>query len=403
MEKKFVFVFTLGFSLVPLLLVSFLSYGYETPKLYYFVVLVQLTGLSLLLFIAKNKKAMHHVTLDTVTKLVFLFGVLTFFSDIIGLDPKISLLGSPSRHQGFLLTLSCIQLFTIIRLLPSTLFSYAKQTFLLFTPFLLAIISSIGLWQAYAYNVALDGSISTIQGRIVGTIGSPNAFGGYIVSLLPLSLAGLLTILKKKQLVTRFTAQSLLFIVALGGILVSQSRSALLGLVFLLIVHTYQRFPIKSIKNSIYFSICLLGVILCLFFWTLWNKPIVFRYSFFDNQTIIWQVAVDKIHERPLLGYGQENFELIFPKARHYLVDNTHNIFLESAIASGIPTFVLFFLIIIYSVKNSPRIFKLSIIVFLITAQFNPLSVSQIIFFWILLSLSKNEQEPKKVTARKRH
>ena len=35
------------------------------------------------------------------------------------------------------------------------------------------------------------------------------------------------------------------------------------------------------------------------------------RSSIYETRTLIWTIGIDKIVEKPILGIGQENFELI--------------------------------------------------------------------------------------------
>lgn len=58
---------------------------------------------------------------------------------------------------------------------------------------------------------------------------------------------------------------------------------------------------------------------------------------------LVWQVAVEGVKERPLLGWGQENFNYVFNKyyvpalfAAESWYDRTHNIFLDWLIAGGV-------------------------------------------------------------------
>lgn len=71
---------------------------------------------------------------------------------------------------------------------------------------------------------------------------------------------------------------------------------------------------------------------------------------------MIWQMAIEGVKERPILGWGQENFNYVFNK--HYnpalygaepWYDRTHNIFLDWLIAGGVLGLVSYLLILLSS------------------------------------------------------
>lgn len=113
------------------------------------------------------------------------------------------------------------------------------------------------------------------------------------------------------------------------------------------------------------------------------------RKSIWDNRSLIWSEGLKAISKRPILGYGQENFELVFPKERHMKVDNAHNIFLETAVSSGIIGLLLFITIIMVAFKKANFTIKMSLLAFLIVSQLNPLSIVEIALFWFLLGMSQ--------------
>jgi O-antigen ligase len=118
------------------------------------------------------------------------------------------------------------------------------------------------------------------------------------------------------------------------------------------------------------------------------GKSSIYRYSQWDNRFIIWNAGINSVIQKPILGVGQENFELIFPKNMHFRVDNAHNLFLETAVSSGLIGLFLYLLIICNSLKLAEFKIKLAIIAFLITGFFNPLNIVSIILFWILVGFS---------------
>jgi O-antigen ligase len=89
----------------------------------------------------------------------------------------------------------------------------------------------------------------------------------------------------------------------------------------------------------------------------------------------IWGMAIEGIKEKPITGWGQEGYNYIFNKyyepslyAQEPWFDRAHNMFLDWAVAGGIPALMLFLLVLITSawalyrapVSQFERVFLLS-------------------------------------------
>lgn len=80
----------------------------------------------------------------------------------------------------------------------------------------------------------------------------------------------------------------------------------------------------------------------------------------------IWPMAVEGFQERPITGWGQENFNFIFNKyyppemhSQEQWFDRAHNQFLDWLVAGGIPAFLLyvsFFLLAAWAIFRSDRL-----------------------------------------------
>ncbi|MDO8471318.1 MAG: O-antigen ligase family protein [bacterium] len=100
------------------------------------------------------------------------------------------------------------------------------------------------------------------------------------------------------------------------------------------------------------------------------NSPVLSRFSSINKADIkrqgryfVWPIALEGVKERPLLGWGQENFNYIFNE--HYRpemyrlepwFDRAHNIFLDWAVAGGILgllSYLLLYVALLFSIwKN---------------------------------------------------
>lgn len=97
------------------------------------------------------------------------------------------------------------------------------------------------------------------------------------------------------------------------------------------------------------------------------NSPVLSRFSSLNKEELktqgryfVWPIALEGVKERPLLGWGQENFNYIFNE--HYRpemyrlepwFDRAHNIFLDWAVAGGILgllSYLLLYAALLYSI-----------------------------------------------------
>lgn len=80
------------------------------------------------------------------------------------------------------------------------------------------------------------------------------------------------------------------------------------------------------------------------------------------TRSAIWGLAVEGIQERPLFGWGQEGFNYVFNTyydpslyAQEPWFDRAHNVYLDWAIAGGIPALLLFLLVLLSGVYALAR------------------------------------------------
>lgn len=360
---------------LPLAYLPFLPNPYEFTKFLLFTFSVQLV------LILSIREIYRQIPLLVKDKLILLAGFLLFLlliADLTGLDVRISLLGSPVRLQGFLLWLSLVEYMILLRLLPPP-----KPQSLLSHPLLtvipVIILCGITLWEKVASSY-LHLFIPTYHGRIVATMGNPNFLGAVLV----IELFLLLSLFPWPRKLTA----NILFIglqaSIIAGVLFTQSQSALIGLAV-----GYSMYAVLRIKNNLVKAsiVVALGGVLILI-----GLSVTRNFSIWDNQLRIWPVAFEKIIERPILGYGQENFQLIFPQEYHYTVDSTHNLFLEVAVGGGIGALLAFLILIATAVRQLDRRALPALIVAIVMAQFNPLSIAHLVWIWYLLSLQRMKE-----------
>lgn len=332
---------------------------YEFPKFIFSLIIAQILAVVLLLQKTAIKK-------NRLILFITLFVLVSFVADMLGLDPRVSLIGSEFRFQGLLLLISGF----IFALSTSTIINKnILQKAIIFSSLILSLIT------LYQFSMLKFGHfIPTYNGRVVATLGNPNFIGAYLAVALPFLL---FLDLKNKIL------KILLSAIVIGSVFISGSLSAIFAVFVILIFFLLKVTNQKKIKALFIFLLILTGLATFLL-----GKSSIYRYSQWDNRFIIWNAGINSVIQKPILGVGQENFELIFPKNMHFRVDNAHNLFLETAVSSGLIGLFLYLLIICNSLKLAEFKIKLAIIAFLITGFFNPLNIVSIILFWILVGFS---------------
>jgi O-antigen ligase len=344
----------------PFLVYYFGKSPYEFPKFVFSLIIVQI--LAVILLFQKT------TTKNRLMLLIAVFIFVNLIADILGLDPRVSLIGGEFRFQGLLLLLSGFIFALSINTSVNKIF--IRNSIIISS----LIISLITLLQFF--TLKLGYSVPTYNGRIVATLGNPNFIGAYLAMTLPF-----LFFLDLKNRFIKFT----LLIIVIGSIFISSSLSAVLATFIIFILYLFKIFKLHTKKIQLMLILSLTTLALLTF---LLGKDSLHRYSQWDNRIIIWDAGINNVIKKPLLGVGQENFELIFPKNIHFRVDNAHNIFLETAVSSGLIGLILYLLIIIKVLKSADFKIKLSIIAFLIVGFFNPLSIICLNLFWILTGLS---------------
>jgi tetratricopeptide (TPR) repeat protein len=211
----------------------------------------------------------------------------------------------------------------------------------------------VGLLQVISPNLLLN------QGsdRVASTLGNPIYVGGYGLFLM---FSAFLLYLKENSRPWKWI-EAVLGFVALGGVFYSGTRGSLLGLVVgvVLAAILYAAFLKEQpfIRKGI--LVCLIAGLVASGILFIFRKtdfvqriPAVgraFNTSFTDFEqsprAIAWKIAVDSWKEKPLIGWGPNNFFYAFnkyynPKSLNFgygetWFDNAHNIVLNTLAVQG--------------------------------------------------------------------
>lgn len=195
--------------------------------------------------------------------------------------------------------------------------------------------------------------------RFAGSIGNPAYAAVYLIFVL--FYVFYLLFDRYKQGMKYFSAIGLLILAVFFSafFFLSATRGAFVGLIVAgLMGLAYLGISIKSWRKwFLIFGAIILLIVGSLIYFR--NTPFVksipgsrvFDISFqtenFQNRVVIWKIAIDGFKERPLLGWGPENFPYTFDKhynPKHYSIiagfgawyDRAHNVFLDYLNQAGI-------------------------------------------------------------------
>lgn len=293
-----------------------------------------------------------------------IFVAVFLLATVFGVNPASSFWSNFERGEGSLQVLVLFVFFVLLALLFRDEASWRR----IFTVSIWAAILVIayGVFAAWHVEGFIGGGFCE---RFAGSLGNPAYLGTYMIFAL---FYVLYLFNSSKQPFKRKWWMLILVAFFVTFLLLSQTRGAFLGLgISLLAGLIYMAICLpKGLSRKIAFSLIVLGVILG-------PLAVIYRHDFsltpfcsgggtrildvgLDGATIqtrfiLWQQSIEAFKERPLLGWGPENFSIAFEKyfdVRHTAwFDRAHNIFFDYLVFAGalglisfLGIFILFYL-----------------------------------------------------------
>lgn len=345
--------------LVPLIISTSYFFPYIVPRTVFFRTVVEITmGIFIYLLVSREWRIRTHVDL-------FFWGLTAFVA-----ASGISALFSPARNRamfgdfermgGVWSLLHYLMFYALVRVF------FAEKEWKLYVNLSLAVSTGVSLLSIY------EGSHGT---GAQATIGNPGLLALYL--FFAVCVATYLAFRSQKILVRALYAAAALF--ALSGVILSHNRSSLLGLgaaaVAAGIVYFFlgkrHRKAIAFLGTGLVISI---GLALTLVTrapesWVSKHLPATFSRTAEsnENRAVLWAAAVDGFRDRPIVGYGPENFHLawsanfqpkVYTVSTEQRVDRAHNIMLEVLSTTGLLGFIAFLAMwvgLFYSISNGLR------------------------------------------------
>jgi len=357
--------------IVPLIVVPGISLRFEPPK----VLVAELLILAMAVFtLLKGKFAFKTVNRTLIGILGCLF-FLSLFHLILNPTQQ-NLFGNIFRLQGTILFWHLL----VLTLVAQSSYFRLNARHVYLCSFVAILIGGL----IYGSNT---------NGRWIGSLGEPNAYGAVIILMFPF------VFLSSKSVWTRAIA----LIGTTGVLYFSQSRSALIAfclqLLFILMVRFLKG---RQLLASI-ICLLLLGCSLSLpilereYFLRTNSDPFAYR---FEDRAEIWGVAVNAGFNSPIFGTGLESIQSQIKEtaqemnvnAQFQTIDSSHNLLLDYWIWGGVVGLSLFVLLIVLSIKNLVRkklVLETTVFIGLLTVMlFNPTTVAVLAGFWWVIGRS---------------
>ncbi len=359
-------IFVLPF--LPLVVTNSLFFPFITGKNFIFRVVVEVVFVAWAMLALYEPKYRPRFSYILVAVLSWLGIILA--ADLSGINTQKSLWSNFERMEGFV-AIFHVGLYVLAA-------AHILNTQKLWNYFLNTTIAAASLVSIYAF-AQLGGAIQINQGgvRVDATLGNAAYFAIYM--LFHVFIAGYLSVRATSknmqrlyigfalifayllyQTATRGTfgglvvglgvAASYIALFSAGAVRIRNYAAGLLLLVVVLVGTLYVARTSSFVQNNE----------------ALARIASAFSLRSLDTRLVIWNMAWEGVKERPVLGWGQENFNYVFNQnydprlhGEEPWFDRVHNIFFDWLIAGGVLGFVAYFAIYfsaIYYVAIRPRI-----------------------------------------------
>jgi O-antigen ligase/tetratricopeptide (TPR) repeat protein len=343
-------VFAIPF--IPLYVANTMFFPYISGKNFLFRVLVEIAFLlwAALAILDKQYRPKRSWLLASF----FVFTLVMALADMLGVNPAKSIWSNYERMEGLVALVHVLAFFVV---LASSL-SEKMWRNLVWTTF--GSASLMGF-------IAL-GQMSNGSGRVDGTIGNPSYLGGYMLVHIFLVFYFILRRIhlgtknvEEKFVVSAYSILAFFFILVMYF---TGTRGSLIGffggmIVVAIIIAIKERkhIALRNTAIGLLAAVVLVIGLLASVRGTEFAKshPLIDRFSAIVSldfksyaegagfsRFTLWKMSWEGVKEKPLLGWGQDNFTYVFAKyydpkmyAQEQWFDRTHNVFFDWLIAGG--------------------------------------------------------------------
>jgi O-antigen ligase len=367
-EKLVFLIKTLTFFsfLTPLVLLNKFFFPFVGPKSIYFMGLVEIIFFLWILLISIDKK--YQPKFNFVLVFILIYLVSFFLSTIFGINPSYSFWSKHERMTGLLMQL---HLFVFFLVLSST---FKKEDFGKF------FVGSISVALLVGLIAILNVNNQTMRGG--GTLGNESFLGTYLLFNIFFALYLFFQTKKEIKIFSIVSFFVLAFFLLHAGVSLknahfsdfilnffykSGARAAkisLYGALILIFLLWLAKSKNKILKFTSLIPLILGIVVLIYAIYSVMFVPESFfrkmlekEVGSFGGRFYVWQTAKEAFLEKPIFGFGPENFEFAF--LRHYnpcfgrepcggdiWYDRAHNVIFDTLVSQGIIGLISYFILL---------------------------------------------------------
>jgi putative inorganic carbon (HCO3(-)) transporter len=340
-----------------------MDFSFITGKNFAFRIIVELSAVLWLGLIYLKKE--YRIGNSQMTIFILLFTFITGLADMLGVNPYNSFWSNYERMEGYITVLHLTLYFMIIKSILKT----ERDWKIYFNLIIIAglFVSIFAFLLPSASNISPDFGREYVS-RVYSTIGNPPFLASYLLLVVFIGFF-LFFITERKYFRFIYILPVTVYFIA---IYFTASRGAVVaafaGMIMCGLLSLYSKTGM-SWKAKIQISVSVLlimSLIAIVFFMTFRSSDVLksdktlSRFSaIYSDQSVksrisTWRMAWNGIKERPLLGWGQENYSGIYTVNtipvfdNNVIVDRAHNIMIDWLVNAGLLG-LLSYLAIFYS------------------------------------------------------
>jgi O-antigen ligase/tetratricopeptide (TPR) repeat protein len=336
---------------LPLYVSTYVYFPYIAGKNFIFRIIVELAAVLWLVLIGFNKEYRPQNSRMVLSILAFTF--IVGLADLMGVNPYKSFWSNYERMEGYITLLHLALYFIILKSIIR-----ARKDWSVFLNLILIAGTFTGLYAIYPQASASIAPRYIIEygTRISGTVGNPPFLASYLLLVVSIGLI----ILVRTQKTSLKVFYLCCILLNLAAIYLTASRGAILafaiGIAVLFVFYLFKQ-SIKSsdmvLKKIVVFFLVLL-VVSAVFIVLFRDADLIRENSVLsrfvsissdgavETRFKVWKMAWEGIKARPILGWGQENFLVLYTivpipfAATHAWVDRAHNILIHWLVNAGL-------------------------------------------------------------------
>lgn len=286
-----------------------------------------------------------------------IFTVVFILASVFGVNPANSFWSNFERGEGGIQIIHLFLFFSVL----SVLFSNDKgwRQVLTFAVIGGLFVTGYGLFAALGKPGFIGARFAEPGFRFQGSIGNPAYVAAYMIFLMFYSACLLLIKNRKNTDLTGKIITAVCLVLFFVIFILAATRGAFLGLIAAVVAGVvYFAYNNPKLRPVLVSGLVILVLVVSVLVYFK-NSPIIKSLPFarlfdislstetFRHRAIEWKVAIDAFKERPILGWGPENFIFAFDK--HYNInhfstktgfgawfDRAHNIFFDYLSTIGI-------------------------------------------------------------------